>query len=194
MSLEYRIYSNGGTGGPVDLSTIVATVSALTWSSGTITPPADLTYLVRAYDTASGLEDPNGDARARVVLNAAGVDISALPAAPVGLSASPRAGGTARVSWRYSPGSLWPPSDFHVYLGAGSVSYTTPVATVPYDAGSPGRAYSALISGLSDGVTYAVGVRAYSAAGEEQNTASAAVTGMVAGPAAVQSLTVAAIP
>ena len=195
MTLEYHVYVNDAAGGPVNLTAPVATVSALTWSSAAITPPADLTYLVRAYDTASGLEDPNGDARVRVVLDAAGDNITGLPNPPAGLSAVPRAGGTARVCWRYNPGGQGgPPSDFHVYMGAGSVSYSSPVATVPYDPNSPGRAYSALVSGLSDGVLYAVGVRAYNATGEESNTLAAAVTGMAVGPSAIQSLTASAVP
>ena len=194
MSLQYRVYRNDAAGGPVDLSSPVATVSGLTWTAPALTPPADVTYLVRAYDTVSGLEDDNGDARVRVVLDASGNDLTARPAPPSGLSVRATAGGTARVSWTHALARMPAPTGFKVYVGAGSVSYASPAGTVAYSPGNPGKTYGFTLTGLTGGTLYRVGVRAYNGAGEEPNTESVPVTALSSGPSAVVSLAVTAIP
>lgn len=194
MSLQYRIYRNDAAGGPVDFSAAVDTTSSLAWSSPALTPPCDVTYLVRTYDTVSGLEDQNGDARVRIVLDGDGRDVTSLPAPPCGLSAVPTAGGGCQVSWVGDPFGT-PPQGFRVYLfPAGAPSYSTPAATVASPRGSLTRVYTTTLAGLSDGVAYEVACRAWNATGEESNTTTAAVTGMAAGPSPVVSLTATAVP
>jgi hypothetical protein len=186
--IEYRVYANDGAGGPVDLTSPVATVSGLSWTSGPLGLPSDNTWLVHAYSPASGLEDLNADARVRVVLDPGGADVTARPNAPVGLSAVATAGGTLAVTWTYNPGGQGgSPTGFHVYLGTPTPSYGTPAATAPYTA--PGVAYRAALAGLADGVTYQVAVRAYNATAEEANTAVASAVASAAGPSPVDDLT-----
>src|SRR6185437_13991459 len=157
MSIQYRVYKNDGLGGPVDLSTIVVTTASLTYTSGTLATPSDTTFLVRAFDTVTGYEDQAVDARVRVVLDASGHDLSTFPSAPVGLSVSPRVGGTAIATWIYPPGLPGAkPTGFHVYLGTPTPSYGSPVATLGYDPTKPGKAYQATLAVLSDGVVYQV--------------------------------------
>jgi hypothetical protein len=107
----------------------------------------------------------------------------------VSLTATPTAGGGAHVAWQYSPaGQSAAPTGFHVYVNAGSPPACTPdsqAATVPYGAG---RAFYADLSGLTDGTTYYVIVRAYNATAEEPNTNAATVTADATGPLPVRSL------
>src|SRR5205085_892840 len=57
MALVYRVYSNGGTGGPVDFTSPVATTGGLTSTVGPLAPSTDTTFVVRAFDPATGLEE-----------------------------------------------------------------------------------------------------------------------------------------
>src|SRR4051794_27957993 len=107
MPISYRIYSNHGTGGPVDYSAPVATTTASTYSIGSLGVSTDNTFVVRAHDAGTGLEQAGSEAQARVVVGAAGADLSGLPNAPHSLGLSPDAGGGARVSWAYAPGDPW---------------------------------------------------------------------------------------
>lgn len=62
------------------------------------------------------------------------------------------------------------PQGFHVYVGtSGSPSYGSPVATVPYSAGFM-NSFQTILTGLTGGLTYSIGVRAFNAFAEEQNT------------------------
>jgi hypothetical protein len=192
MAIQYRIYASPPLGGPVDYSAPVATVAGLSWSSGSLSANARQTFAVRAYDTDTGLEDQNVDARLTVSLDALGNDITGLPNAPTGLGVRATAAGGAAVTWHYNPGGQGAaPSVFHVYIGTPTPDYGSPAAIVPYVRG--GRAFLASLSGLADGVAYQVGVRAVNASGEEQNTATASVVGAVSGPLPVVSLTASAV-
>jgi hypothetical protein len=159
MSIQYHIYAGDSAGGPVDYTAPIATVSGTTYV----------------------------DARARIVTDAGGVDVTGRPNPPTGLTARATAGGTAALAWTYNPlGQPSAPTGFHVYRGVGAVDYTTPVATVAY---SPGlRSYRATISGLTHGTDYLIGVRAYNAAAEEPNAVTVGVTGDTTGPDAVDDL------
>lgn len=188
MAIDYHVYGNGGTGGPVDYSTPLADVSALTWSSPPLAAGASWTFAVRAYDTTSGLEEVNVDARASLALDAALVDVSARPNAPTGLAARPAAGGSIVASWGYNPGGQGgAPQGFRVYAGTPTVSYAAAVAVVPFNADA--RAFSATIEGLTGGATYQVAVRSYNASGEETNATVASATAVTTGPLPVESLT-----
>src|SRR5262249_17738133 len=139
-------------------------------------------------------EEQNLDCAITIVLDALGNDATNRPSAPVGLRtfATPSAG--ARVEWHYPPtrGSTTP-TGFHVYIGIGGVpDYSTPAAMVPFEAVIL-NSCSAEISGLTDGVTYAISVRAFNAWGEEVNTSTVSVTADATGPSSVASLSAMAI-
>lgn len=187
MSISYTIYANDGSGAPVDYSTPLSTTSALTFTTAALAHPGDWRFAVRATDGT--LEESNIDAVVRLVLDSAGVDVTNLPAAPVGLTARPIAGGSIRVTWA-DPGRS-KAAGFHVYAGATTPDYGTAVATAA--ANASGR-YQADLAGLTDGTTYAIGVRAYNAAGEEANTTTASATATATGPAAVDGLTISTDP
>lgn len=189
MAITYNIYANDGLGGPVDYTTPIATTPALGWTPGPLPPSSDTTFAVRAFDTTLGLEEANTEARVRIILDATGRDVSARPNPPSALVARATAAGGCLASWSYSPtGQGGWPTAFSVYLTPGTVaSYATPSATVAF---VPGRlAYSSQLSGLADGATYAVAVRASNASGAEANTSVVAtVVGDSTPPANVDAL------
>lgn len=189
---EYHVYMNDGLGGPVDYGTVIATVTAPTWTSSALAFPGTYIFAVRAFDSVTGYEELNTDARVALILDASGVDITAMPNAPTNVAAIPTAGGGVAIHWSYSPlGQGGAPTQFEVWVQAApAVDYTMPPSlTVPYS----GPVGSASLAGLSDGVTYAVAVRASNATATEPNTtATAGFTADATGPAAVDSLTGAA--
>ncbi len=186
---QYHVYGNGGSGGPIDYGTPLATVSLLTWTSPALLASSDWAFGVRAFDPISLLEEANVDARVRILIDAARADITARPLAPLGLTALPRAAGAIRVHWvaNYTPDpTALGATGYHVYLGTPTVNLVTPAATV-LDTGA--RDYTANVPGLVDGAVYQVCVRAYNATGEEKNANFVSVTADASGPAAVDGLT-----
>lgn len=194
MSLEYRVYSNDNRGGPVILGAPPATTSSLTWTSPNLPAPSDTTFLVRTFDTASGLEDPNTDARVRIILDQEGNDISGYPRAPIGLTVRPLAGGAARVTWTGQAFAGATGFSVYVWEASGAPDYAAEVVSVAASPDNPARRYSATITGLAGGTAYRVGVRAFNGAGEERNTITVGVTGRTAGPAAIVPVSAAAAP
>ena len=193
MSTSYHVYGNAGSG-PIDYTTVLATVSGLTWLSAALSYPAVWKFGVRAWDTVSTLEEHNIDAVVAIQLSAAGTDVSAIPAAPLLLSGHARANGAVILDWHYpvSVGSS-KPTGFHIYQGTGGgPSYGSPVATVAYSTGI--QFFTAKVLGLTDGTAYSFGVRAYNATGEEANTMTTTVTADATGPPPVYSLTAGTIP
>lgn len=187
MSVQYNIYANDGLGGPVDYSTVIATVSGLSYDVGPMAQPSDTTFAVRAFDTVSTLEESNVDARVEILVDPAGVDLASLPNAPSGIRVLPGPGGTAMVSWAYSPlNQGGPPTGFHVYIGSPTVGYGSPIATVPY--ASAIQFYSASLTSLTGGTSYQVGARSYNAAGDETNTNTVTFTASTSGPSPVTNL------
>lgn len=192
MATNYHVYASPTSGGPIDYTTPIATVSALTFSTAALAFPFDYLFGVRAFDTVSGFEDQNVDAQTRLILDAAGLDITNIPAAPSNVTARATAAGGYHVEWNYNGRGKASPTAFFVYRTVGgTVNWaSSPVATVPYAPGKP--TFSADLTGLSDGVTYAIGVRAWNATGTEANTtATASVTGDTTAPSDVDSLAVA---
>jgi len=189
-SIVYHVYANTGAGDPINYQAPVAATTGLTWTSSALAYPGTWKFGVRAYDAGTGYEETNVDAIVTVVLSSTGTDITALPPPPSGLTATPLASGTIRVAWQFQPiVNRQNPTGFHVYDGTGSVSYTTPVATIGYT--GPGS-YSANITGLTNGTTYLFAVRAYNATAEEANTATVAAVATAAGPGTVDALTIVA--
>jgi hypothetical protein len=191
VSLQTRVYSNGGAGGPVDYSTPLASVAGLSYLTAALTPPGDWTFAVRNYDTVTGLEEDNTDARARLVLDASGADVTGRPAAPTGLTAGPLPGGRVRLTWAFDPGTADPPTGFRVYLGTPTPNFTAPAATVAY---ARGRATFSWASGALPGGMYEAVVRAYNAAAEEPNADAATFAADPTGPDPVDALAAAVVP
>ena len=168
MAIQYRVYVNDGAGGLVDYGSPLTTTSSLTYTPSALGLNTDTTFAVRAYDTVSGLDDLNTDARVRIVVDGSGNNITDVPVAPATVGARAVADGDILVEWTYPwRGPDRVPTGFRVYQGTSSVSYASPVATVDHDGA---EAYSATITGLADGTTYRFAVRAYNAIGTETNT------------------------
>lgn len=185
--ISYHLFKNDGAGGPIDYSTAWATTASLSIATSALALSSDNSFGCRAFDTVSGYEDTNVDARVRIVVGSGGVDVTKAPNAPVGLSAVPRASGTARVTWQYPRlGQPGKPTGFHVYLGTPTVSYTSPVATVAYADGVV--SYAATLSGLTDDVVYQVGVRSYNVTVEEANVVVVSVVGDTDSPDPIDDL------
>lgn len=196
MAVHYRIFANDGAGGPLDVTTPVATVTpGTTW----VVSPApaageDWTFLVRAYDTVTGLDDGNVEARVNISLDAGGTDLATAPAAIQGLGARAGADGSAIVSWAFPTNALGgAPTGFRVWATAGtSVNYgAAPTTTVAYVANQ--LHYSVTLTGLTDGQAYAIGARAYNATAEESNTLSASIVADDSAPSSPLSLSATAI-
>ena len=158
MSIVYRIYSNGGTGGPIEYSTPLATIPDLTYTTGPLAPSGDYRFGVRAFDTATGIEEANTQATRRLVLDGLGRDTGEAPNAIHALIARPLADGNLRVAWAYrSAGQAATPISFEVYLTSGSTpDLTTPRTTVAYRTGVLG--YDCVLAGLGDAIVSTVSV------------------------------------
>jgi hypothetical protein len=188
LSVSYHVYANGGVPGtPIDWTSIVATTASLSWTSAALLASTSWRFGVRAFDTVTGLEDQSVDAQIEITLDGSQADVTGLPPAPSGLSASATSNGGYRVEWAWTSPST--PTGFKIYLGTPTPDYSTPVATVPFAGYAPYR-YNG--TGLSDGVDYQVAVRAYNAVGIEPNSVVASVTGTTSHPSAVDGLAVAA--
>jgi fibronectin type III domain protein len=187
VATQYHIYANDGAGGPVEYSTPIGTTADVSFSPPALAPGLDYTFAVRAFDPVSGLEEENTDVRVRIVLDAAGQDISGRPGAPVGLTARATKAGGVRVSWLPSLSALYPrATGFHVYAGSPSPNYASPLATV---LATGARDYFADLTGLEIDTTYQVGVRAFNEIGEETNTLLVSVTVDGTPPDSVEELT-----
>jgi hypothetical protein len=190
-TLGYHVYSNRGTMWYIDYDNPIATVYDLTWTSGPLSYPDTWQFGVRAFNQYG--EEQNLDCYVELILDANGNNITNRPNPPTGLRAFATAGGGARVEWIY-PRVLGPtaPTGFHVYIGAGATpAYGTPAATVGYGAAVM-NSYVANLTGLSNGVVYAIGVRAFNATAEEPNTNTVSITASNVGPTAVVNLSVVA--
>jgi hypothetical protein len=194
MNIAYYIYANQGLGDPINYATPIAMSTQLTWTSPPLNAPGRFRFGVRASDSTSGLQEQNVDVVVLVVLDPAGNDITKVPRAPVGLRAFARAGGVVRVEWSSPANDLArQPTGFHIYVTAGSVlNYSQPTATVLWSSGRFGS-FSVDQGGLTNGLAYSVGVRAFNAVGEEANTVAVAVTADGIPPSLVDSLETVAI-
>lgn len=190
MSIVYDVFKGNSSAGPIDYTTVVTTTSSLSVVLAALALGSSTRFGVRTRDTVTGLSDHNTDARVLVTVSAAGADVTLAPRPPQAVRALPAAGATVVVEWAApDPDPTRTATGFHVYIGTGSVSYTSAVATVLYSTRRPGQyTFRATLTGLTDGTTYQVGVRAYNAAGEETNTSAVAVTASGTGPTAVASL------
>jgi hypothetical protein len=183
MAIAYRIYSNGGTGGPVDYSAPVASATGPGYVSAPLPVSSDTTFAVRAFDPGTGLEEANTEAQVRVVLDGQGADVSGRPNPPHAVGLAPAPGGGCRVNWAYRP-DPWSgaPDGFQVYLTqVGSARGGSPAATVAYAPGQVG--YRCVLPGPFGFATYTAVVESYNAAGADGGTAaSTAAVGLPATP------------
>lgn len=190
--ISYNIYGNDGAGGPINYATPIGTTSGLTFTTAALAHPGDWRFAVRAAD--GSFEELNIDAAVRLTLDAAGVDVTNAPLAPVGLSAWPIAAGMVRVTWSYPKTSTAGVTGFRVYTGATTPDYGTAVATVPAASLGRLRSFQADVGPFADGAACVVGVRAYNATGEEANTVTASAVAVASGPSAVDGLTISTDP
>ena len=176
MTILYRVYSNGGSGGPINDSSPIATVAGLTFTTGSLRGPGIYRFGVHAFDSSTGIEELNTQASVCIVLDANGNDVGQGPNAPYALLARPTSNGGCRVDWAYSSrGQAATPMTFLVYLNIGATpNLTTPVASAAYSLGL--TSYGCQLSGLADGVTYTVAIVSQTAGGQ---TATAIVTTVV---------------
>jgi hypothetical protein len=184
----YDVYANSGAGDSVNYTAPKATASKLSWTSQALSAPGSYKFAVRARDARTGLEERNVDALVVLTLDGAGNDVTLVPAAPLGLRAFPMAGGKVRVEWTCA--STVPsrqPAGFNVYWGAGGIDYSHAAASVPWSAGRFGSFLQDL-TGLTGGVSYSIGVRAFSSAREELNTNVVVVNADSTPPSLVDSL------
>jgi hypothetical protein len=195
MAIVYNIYSNGGSGGPVNYSTPIATTSNLSYTVGPLPQASDCRFTVRVKGTVAGIEESNTQASVRVVLDASGLDVGQRPNAPSALTARATSNGGCLAAWAYqSVGQIAPPTCFLIYLTAGATAnLTTPSATVAYVPAT--SSYSCQLVGLADGSAYTVAVVTQ---GASSALASAAVTALVSGdstpPNAVDALVAVPVP
>jgi hypothetical protein len=195
MAIVYNIYSNGGSGGPVNFSTPIATTTNLSYTVGPLSPTSNYRFTVRSMDTAAGIEESNTQASVRVVLDATGLEVGQRPNAPSALTARATSNGGCLAAWAYtSAGQVASPTSFLIYLTAGpTVDLTTPAATVVYIPAT--SSYSCQLVGLADGSAYTVAVVAQ---GASNAITSVAVTALVYGdstpPNAVDALVAVPIP
>jgi hypothetical protein len=175
----------------IDYSAPIATVYGLTWTSPPLSYPDTWLFGVRAFNAYG--EEKNLDAYVKIILDPTGADITNRPNPPTGLRALATAGGGVRVEWIYSPTTgPMAPTGFHVYIGTGTMpGYGAAAATVGFNSRVL-NSFVANLAGLSNGVTYAIGVRAFNAVAEEPNTNVVRVTADATGPAPVDGLTVTA--
>ncbi len=95
-----------------------------------------------------------------------------------------------RIEWPYPIlDRARAPTGFTFTLGpAGLPNYSSPAATVLFDAGIA-NTFACNLAGLIGGTTYTIGVRAYNAIAEEANTNTVTVTADATGPSPVVQLT-----
>lgn len=193
MSIQYHVYANNGAGGPIDWATIVATVSGLTWTSGTLALSSDTTYGIRAYDTVAALEEQSIDATARILLDGSGADITNRPLPVANLTASVKVNGSIALDWVwFGPTNPTPLTGFKVYGGTPTISYSSPLATIPYSAGR--NTFRTTLAGLTDGSSYQIGVRAYNATGDDGSLSVVTIVADATGPVIVDNFVVSVTP
>ena len=157
------------------------------WTTPLLSAPGTWSFGARAANNYG--EEQNLDCAVTIVLDSLGNDVTNRPAPPVGLRAFATAAGGIRAEWYYPPTrGAKAPTGFHVYIGTGGTpNYAASVAAVPF-AAVIHNSFVANLSGLTDGTTYSISVRAYNASGEEANTSTASVTADAMGPSAVSGL------
>lgn len=188
MSILYRVYSNGGVGGPVDYSSPIAETVNPTHVVGPLSVPGEYRFGVRAFDTSTGIEEANTQATVELRLDAAGRSVGGRPNRVHALVARAIANGGCRVEWAYNPrGQSASPADFQVELTAESGG--TLSTLVPYRAGS--AIHSCAFSGLVGDVPYTIIVKARSESGVESlDPATASIRADTTPPDDVEDLVV----
>ena len=141
MSIAYRIYSNHGTGGTVDYSAPLATVTSLSYNCGPLPLSSDTIFVVHAFDQVSLKEEANSDARIRLRLDGQGNDVTAQPNMASDLMIRPSLGGGGRVTWSFS----WDtrtvaPTSFLLQLYRGQTTVAS--GRVPFKPGQIGYSFS----------------------------------------------------
>ncbi len=187
--LGYHIFWNRGLGGPIDYDAPIAVAFDTTWTSGPLPAGSSFRFGVRAFDADTGLQEGNLDASVELVIDAEGRDATRVPPAPLGVRAIALAGGRARIEWTVAgTTAARRATRFHVYVQPHQItSDSVPTAVVPA-ASARGDSFSVEVGGLTDGLAYAVSVRAANDHGEEANTRRVTLLADAAPPTQVDSL------
>jgi len=158
MRILYRVYWNGGGGGPIDYATPIATTSEVVFTPGPLGMPSDNLFAVRAFDADSGIEEENTDNILRIVLDSQGRDITRRPRKPYALFAREISPGSCKVSWVYHEvGQLGSPSHFLISIQADDAPDSDPISSMaPYLRGV--AYYAKEFEGLCEGRSYTLRV------------------------------------
>src|SRR5208282_3600222 len=169
IQVKYHVYSNTGTGDPINYTVPIATTARLTYLTSPLSYPGTWSFGVRAFDQFG--EEQNLDCAVTIILDGSGNDITLRPSAPTGLRALAMVAGAIRVEWAYLViNRATVPTGFNVYIGTGGVvNYATPVAIVSYASGIA-NTFVANLMGLTSGTVYSIAVRAFNAIAQEPNT------------------------
>lgn len=162
MATRYRIYNKANR------STPIADVSGTTWEAPPLGASETREYLIRTFDSISGLEDQNTDATIRIRSDALGNDVSDAPDRPAALWVEASSPTSVVVRWAWPYLRDWrKPTEFHVWVqAAGSINYAlTPDAEVSFDESAV--SYRAEITGLTASTAYKVAVRAVNDTGSD---------------------------
>lgn len=187
MAVVYRIYKGDASGGAVDYTTIVATVSGLTYAAAALALGSTTRFAVRAYDNVALVEDDGVDAEVMIIVDGSGADATNTPKPVNVLRARAVANAAIVVEWiPDDPEPSRQPTGFKVYGGTPSISYASPLATVAHS--GRGRVHRATISGLTSGAEYQIAVRPYNASGEQSEVILVTVTPDSTAPPAVEGL------
>jgi hypothetical protein len=186
MAIVHRVYKGDASGGPVDYSSIVATVTGTTYVGAALGTNSVTRFGVRAYDDVTLVEDDSVDAEVEIRV-VSGADASNSPTPVQALRAVPLPSAAVRLDWTHDDGDpLRVPTGFKVYAGTPTVSYGSPLATVAYL--GRGRPHTATLTGLTSGSAYQFAVRSYNAAGELAAVKVVTATPDSAAPPAVEGL------
>lgn len=192
--LRTNIYKGDDTGGAIDWSVLIATVTGATFPVTDLPAGATRQYGIRTYDDVTGLVELGMMARCTIARDAAGNDVSEPPGGPSGIRATPLAAGAVRVAWIYLGGGGRPdPDHFAVFVTAGTaVDFTaTPTAMVAMIKNS--RNYTLDIPGFIDGTSYVVGVRGILGNADDGNAMVATFEAAGTGPRNAERATIEAV-
>lgn len=184
--IQYRIYRNDGAGGPIDFTTPLTMTPSLTYQT-TPLAPGDWSFVVRAVDDQTNLEDQGVTSRVRLIVGPTGQNLTGRPLAPPSFVARFRSPSQILVRWYGLDRTPPYPTSFGIWISStGSVDFTTsPTRTVPAAQGI--GHYSVLVPAPGAG-PWTVGLAAINAVGQDGQNLTATVAA-VAIPPAVDNLT-----
>lgn len=218
MNVRYNIYSNNGSGGPVDRTSAIAQVSGLTYQPAILGSPSDWIFEIRAVDLDTGFESRAADCWTRIVIDDSANDVTLRPNKTNQLRLSATSGPGIEVEFNWYGSPLKRPTHFDIFLVSTTVTTsseywfsfyydanwfktylgfpstpdalfeTSPIATVSYSRGK--TYYRTEITGLTAGAEYYVGVRAVNDSGHDGQTQFKSIILPAGAPNPVENLSI----